>query len=94
MSLPEIDWHSLTDDELAHLIRRAEAEERRRWEASRSPSVVDDLRAAIGIPRIVHPNTVPSKKGTIRVQVITKPSTDPAFKAQHIVVKSLKKREP
>ena len=47
MSLPEIDWQSLTDDELDQLIQLAQAEQRRRWEAQRPPSLVDDLRAAI-----------------------------------------------
>jgi hypothetical protein len=47
MSLPAIDWQSLTDDELDQLIHRAEAEQRRRGDAQRTPSLIEDLKAAI-----------------------------------------------
>ena len=47
MSLPTIEWATLTNDELAELILAAEAEEQRRWYARRPRSLVDELRACI-----------------------------------------------
>lgn len=55
MSLPAINWQTLTDDELDQLIRLAEAEHRRRWAARRTPSLIDDLKAAIRAQEDVPP---------------------------------------
>jgi hypothetical protein len=55
MSLPEIPWSTLTDDELDELLLLAEAEEQRRWYARRPRSLVDDLRTAMSAQPDKHP---------------------------------------